>query len=983
MSVLERFASPLRSRDAAVRLRAVQKHPLDDAETLAELARSDPDPRVRKEAVRRIEAPRVLLELASDAGDDAARHLARARGEALLVKIAADDRDLGESRRALALLSPVRAVAEVACRARFEAVREEALAGLTALPMDHGERDAALAIVAGRSAEPTLRGRALAAIKAPAALLQVAVSADSRESAQAAVRRLDDPELLLTAAASGAGKSVRRLARRRAEELLPEDHPERVRAREKTLGELLARLADADPGSPGESAGLLAEAETVAASGKIAPALLEQLEKLRQGAESSMPRDGRAPSLLIGEPARVDTDPPIPSESAAGPPTVPPSAEEILTRLADTATGLSLPDVDSAEKECLRILEAVPDSSAPRVRLRAAAAGARARALEHKKRRIQEFQLAELADHAVLLAKSLPARPSGSELAQARRELARLVRRFDRMDVPSEQDAERFRAATQDAGASLSRAESARQDGIRQADEEIAALEQRLTTLETAEPFPLEEGEAALRELGNFRNNAAVWRQAGPGRQALFQRLQAALMPRLREAREIREWRHWSNLEEQAELIRRARALATLDDLQRVDRELAALERAWHGARHTGRDRGQELWDEWAEVRGAVLERVRPLREAAERELGAKLEGLQGIVEKAEQIADAADPRRAADMRALMPEWRERAKGVGKRSERLWKRFRAAGDRYFTELKVVRKQRYEELAGNLPIREDLIGRAKALAEQPDPEAVRSAVRDLMREWKESPPIPRKDGDRLWEEFRSACDAARDRFRDSRRKESAPPGAPAESPEATEADAELLKRIAELRAQPAGERRDTALSLWNDYRRLQRPVDPATGPVRQARETQDAVFACLRETFGGDSEAFAGTRLDQEDLASRLTPLLKQLETLAQPRVSAPSDGGVFSIAEHLQRTLQEGRAADRDAVRREDAQAAARLLERAHAAGPALVAPTVKTLARIEALARDVIGRAPSVGDGPDRQRRRGPRPPRQRTSRR
>ncbi|MDE3263284.1 MAG: hypothetical protein OYL41_15035, partial [Acidobacteriota bacterium] len=232
MSVLERFASPIKSRDAAVRLKAVQKHPPDDTGTLADLARSDPDARVRKEAVRRLEAPRVLLELTDSAGDDAARRLARSRGEALLVKIAADDRDEGESRRALGLLIPLRAVAEVACRAHFETIRAEALARLTAVPAGEADRDAALATVAGKSAEPVLRSQALEAIASPDGLLQVAVSAEDRESAQAAVRRLEDPELLLTAATGSNSKSVRRLARRRAEERLPPDHPERVQLRE-------------------------------------------------------------------------------------------------------------------------------------------------------------------------------------------------------------------------------------------------------------------------------------------------------------------------------------------------------------------------------------------------------------------------------------------------------------------------------------------------------------------------------------------------------------------------------------------------------------------------------------------------------------------------------------------------------------------------------------------------------------------------------
>ena len=977
MSVLERFASPLRSRDAAIRLKAVQKHPAEDTGTLADLARSDPDARVRKEAVRRLEAPRVLLELTGSAGDEAARRLARSRGEALLVKIAADDRDVEESRRALGLLAPPRAVAEVACRARFEPIRSEALARLTGLPAGDAERDAALATVAGRAAEPALRSQALEAITDPSGLLQVAVSAEDRESAQAAVRRLEDPELLLAAATNGSSKGVRRLARRRAEERLPPDHPERVQAREKTLGGLLERLADADPANPAQNESLLTEADAVIASGPVATELTARLEELRRSLQGGGSRGERAARMLIPpEPILPDAREPAPAEETEPPRELPPAVEEILTRLEDPEGSLSLADLDSLERECRQLLEGTAHTGSVGTRLRTAVDSARERALQRKRLRVREFQFAELADHAALLAKSLANHPSGPKLAQARRELTRLVRRFERLEPPQTPDTERFRSAAQDAEAALGRVEASRKDQVRQSEERISALEERLAALESSEPFPLDEGEAVLRELGGLRSNASLWRQAGAERQARFQRSQAALIPRLREAREIREWRHWSNLEEQAALIRRAQALTEEENLQRVDRELTLLERAWHKARHTGRDRGQELWEEWAKIREALLERIGPLREAAERELGAKLEGLRALAEKAEEIADSEDPRRAAEIRSLMPEWRERTRGMGKRSEPLWKRFRAANDRYFAELKALSKKRYEEFAANIPLREELIERAKALSEQTDAEAVRNAVRDLMREWKESPPVPRKESERLWENFRSACDAARDRLRPTAGSANAETAVIPERTPPSEVDADIRARITELTARPVEERRDVAISLWDDYRRISRSAD------RLARETEGALFTCLRETFEQDPEAFAGTRLDQEQLASRLAGLLEEIESLAAPTAAVPSDVGVIGIAEHLQRTLQAGRAADRGAVLREDARAATKILERARAAGPALSGPAVETAKRIEGLARKVVARAPSVEEPRDRGHRgrtrpRGRRPPR------
>ena len=973
MSVLERLASPLRSRDPAARLRAVQKHPPEDTAALAQLARQDPDPRVRKEAVRRLEAPRVLLELSESAGDEAARRLARSRSESLLVKIAGDDRDLEESRRALALITPLRAVAEVVCRARFEAVREEALARLLASPEGEDGRDAALAVVAGRASGPALRGQALEAIASDSGLLQVAVSAEAREIAQAAVRRLEDPDLLFSVVGSGAPKSVRRLAERRARERMPEDHPERVRERESALGEVLERLAGCDPGT-GERGRLLAEAEAVAASGPVDSALADRLDGFRNASRNGAARGAGRQRLVVP----VAPPPPAPQPAAARRP-VPPEAVEIMTRLEDPEAPLSADAVEAAEREGNRLLEGFAGDAAPRVRLRTAVRDARSRALERKKRRIEEFQLAELADHAVLLAGSLGDKPSESDVVPARRELGRLVRRFEKMPVTGGADAERFQKAARRAEAVVAAAEAAREERIRRSRERALDLDRRLEALEAAEPLPLEEAEAALRDLGALRSDNDLWRGAGAVRQARFQRRQAALLPRLREAREIREWRRWSNLEEQAELIRRARALAAVSDDNRVDRELAGLERAWREARHTGRERGQELWEEWGKVRGALLERVGPLRERAERELSANLDRLAALAAKAEEIADAADPRRAAEMRALMPEWREAAKGVGKKSDRIWKRFREANDRYFAEIKAARKKLVAGMTANIPIREDLIRRAKELSGSSEGDAVRNAVRELMAEWKEAPPVPKKRGDRLWEEFRDACDAARDRTRGvggngAPGRDSDAAGEP-DTPSAAggEAGAALRTRVAALSELPAGDRAKAAESLWSEYRRLFHQSASESAPG----QTGAKLLTCVRDAFQRAPESFAGTRFDQEQLASRLSSLLESLEPLARRVGPAPTEGGVVTLAEHLQRTLREGRAADRDAELREAAEAAGRLLERARAAGPALAEPAASTRTRIEKLARKIISRAPPPPDGRDRPGRGRSRPPR------
>jgi hypothetical protein len=105
MSLLDRLRPKWQSADAEVRAQAVRELPKDEVELLTAVAQQDADPRVRRIALKKLESPRLLLSIADTDGDQALRSFARKRARQLLVHIACDERDIEESKRALALLT--------------------------------------------------------------------------------------------------------------------------------------------------------------------------------------------------------------------------------------------------------------------------------------------------------------------------------------------------------------------------------------------------------------------------------------------------------------------------------------------------------------------------------------------------------------------------------------------------------------------------------------------------------------------------------------------------------------------------------------------------------------------------------------------------------------------------------------------------------------------------------------------------------------
>src|SRR4029079_7097383 len=75
MAILDRFRAQPRQKhtDPAVRLAFVQEIPVDERDLLAEVARDDEDPRVRRAAVAKLMSPAALASIAAGDTDEGVR----------------------------------------------------------------------------------------------------------------------------------------------------------------------------------------------------------------------------------------------------------------------------------------------------------------------------------------------------------------------------------------------------------------------------------------------------------------------------------------------------------------------------------------------------------------------------------------------------------------------------------------------------------------------------------------------------------------------------------------------------------------------------------------------------------------------------------------------------------------------------------------------------------------------------------------------
>ncbi len=200
---------------------------------------------------------------------------------------------------------------------------------------------------------------------------------------------------------------------------------------------------------------------------------------------------------------------------------------------------------------------------------------------------------------------------------------------------------------------------------------------------------------------------------------------------------------------------------------------LRGLQALWKEVGPLPQKRSNELWDTFKQECDRVYDKVRGVR-AIESEKFVEVAKLkEELIAQAEGLAESTDWAETANkLKGLQARWKESGHLPRKQGDELWKRFRAACDKFFERRKPVRDAANAEEQANLAAKLALIARARATAMRRPGDGgwgkAIGTIKDVQAAWKEIGYVPRRDADRIIASFRAACDAVfakRDAARD--------------------------------------------------------------------------------------------------------------------------------------------------------------------------------------------------------------------------
>jgi hypothetical protein len=214
-----------------------------------------------------------------------------------------------------------------------------------------------------------------------------------------------------------------------------------------------------------------------------------------------------------------------------------------------------------------------------------------------------------------------------------------------------------------------------------------------------------------------------------------------------------------ANIKKKEELCAQAEALSGSTDWKATSEALKRLQEDWKAVGPVPRSKGDALWKRFRAACDAFFARRAEHDQELDAEREANLAKKTDLALRAEELSASTDWRATADeIKRLQEEWQTIGPVPRDKGDDIWKRFRAACDRFFEARKAAYARQDEERLANLARKEDLCRQVEALTDEPDRETAIQKVKALQAEWRTIGHVPRDRTDAIWKRFRSACDA---------------------------------------------------------------------------------------------------------------------------------------------------------------------------------------------------------------------------------
>lgn len=186
---------------------------------------------------------------------------------------------------------------------------------------------------------------------------------------------------------------------------------------------------------------------------------------------------------------------------------------------------------------------------------------------------------------------------------------------------------------------------------------------------------------------------------------------------------------------EKEKIVAEAESLAMSENWKVTGDRLKTLLDEWKAAPRLDKKIDGDFWKRFSASRNKFDKRRRTHFAQLEATSSVATEAKLAIIKEAEKLATSTDwVATARRFKALMDSWKVAGRGKPSDEAKLWARFKAAQDQFFTAKNADLEKREVSMTANLAKREELIVAIEALVPFTDVKVAKNSFRDLMRTW---------------------------------------------------------------------------------------------------------------------------------------------------------------------------------------------------------------------------------------------------------
>ena len=292
-------------------------------------------------------------------------------------------------------------------------------------------------------------------------------------------------------------------------------------------------------------------------------------------------------------------------------------------------------------------------------------------------------------------------------------------------------------------------------------------LEVKTAFCEAAEKLAEQEDVVeAFKELQHLHEQ---WKEYGPVAQEFresiwdrFKAATAAINKKYQAHFEGQKAQQVENLAAKTALCEEVEAIAekeitSSNQWNSLSKQIEEIQARWRSIGFATRKDNQKIYERFRAACDKFFERKRVFYADYKDSMNENMARKQAIIERAEELAKSTDWKKTTDeLIELQKQWKEIGAVPRKKSEQIWKRFRAACDAFFT----ARDNRPDgpgSLNTNLAAKKALIESIKAYTPV-DAETDAAAAKDFAAKWNEIGFVPFKEKDKIQAEYREAMQA---------------------------------------------------------------------------------------------------------------------------------------------------------------------------------------------------------------------------------